>query len=499
MTTLLSTGLTVFGLSLGAHWVEVLRTAPHPTPPSQDDGPVRALATFHPQGQWPVPPCLFRWKKGKNTVTTHLSGDNRVELEDGRSLVLSEQQKIEFLAAEEPQNPQGASEVADRYWKHGHGGLQTSSRVCLGETEKVWVEGCVRAGQLERCAGKDTVLLTPGGASARRSFLLARAHGAIGVVLVAVALWAGVVHVSFRMSRSSLEDLARRRGQLKSIAPSVVAGVAGVGTLFTAATWGGFHGPWSTFGVAVVFVCAMLLASLGRLRVLGAARRFVADTRTSSLHAPDAGVSELAARVANDASPIEGFEQGRRHAFVQFVVRETFMTIKNNKATTDTREVARGMFPPHVPIEDASGRGMLELARCSVDVEGAPPTIPLDWQPPWFAALVGELPRSPGHQRFAVEWVAIDPGDPLLIYGGVERVSPEKVGAPMTAEYRGDPQVPVVRGKDESPAIVHVGDEATLLRGIDRERRARMVSIALIVAGLVGGAAAFVWALRLPE
>lgn len=171
----------------------------------------------------------------------------------------------------------------------------------------------------------------------------------------------------------------------------------------------------------------------------------------------------------------------------------------NGKTSVQEREVLASGYPKFVPILDGTGRGVLSVEHCRVDAGEEPPITWADGAPAapaWFFEAVSVLPRSDTHRFYRAHWVVVERGEPLLIYGGVDRVLPSSVGVPDGAAYRFDPNIPLVRGREDEPAFAYVGLESALLGAIARERVALALSL-LAWGGAVAAAwVAFAWIVR---
>jgi hypothetical protein len=492
-------GLFAAAAILGPRYVADLRVLDKTViPPEGTDGTVRSYATFHPEGATPVPPCLVRWKQGKIYNYTSMSGDNRVELPNGRKLVFNAHQRLEFFLDTVPFQPRAQDhthELSEAYWRKIQPDATYHAKLCLTESEIIWLEGCVQGDQLVACDNQDDgLLINPGGPKRHRMYTLSRAHGTIGLGMLGAVFLILALNAKIRVSRRLVEDLARWRNIVPGQTAGAIAAVFLFVTLFSLVLWATAFGPWFAFAGAMVIILASLVAAIMRLRVLGAARRLLHEMQTSRLHSRETGTRELAVRIAPDAPTVAGFRPGDQYALVQFQIKEFYKEQLDNKTTTKQRDLAQGSFPRHVQVVDASGPGMLETGHCVLDAE---PQMKLQsaelQQPEWLVQVIGQLPRSPTHEEYAVDWRVAQPGDPLLIYGGVERVRPDLVGASVPAQYRQTPELPLIRGSAASPALVHVGDEATLLSSVKMERMTRVAGILILVSALVAGVATFLW------
>ncbi len=150
-----------------------------------------------------------------------------------------------------------------------------------------------------------------------------------------------------------------------------------------------------------------------------------------------------------------------------------------------------GIHPPQIALEDATGRGVLDVDDEPTVTWGGPTTAP-DWLPHRFG---DQIVRSPDHRSFDVVWGTVDAGEPLLVYGDVERVMPSAVSAPTEARqdgYRVAADVPLVRAKEGRTAVAHVGTEAALLSMMGRERVAVTFVLSLLSLSTVAAILAIV-------
>ncbi len=500
---LLRVMLTLLGLvaiAIGVHNAQAneadLRRIPFPASKAERaKGVVRGLATFHPGGTFPVPPCIAGWKSGKNTKHTHFSGDNRVELEGGETYELSETQKIELFRNEPPRRPTGGDAATVSYLQRIKPDVREFQSIrCLSETEAVWVEACTKGKTLIGCdAPQDPILLTVGGPSVRATYLTSHAQGALALIVLGAVLALLGVTAWFVHLRAVVKLLARKRGvSPPGVLLFVYIAIGAVGSLASSFAWTTIYGPWFFCVFVAIFFSSVAVLVVTRLRTLGAARRILLDTETSGLADAAAPDRELAVRVAPDAPQVEGFRHGEQHAIVRFRIVEGWaFKSSNNKTSVHEREVVASGYPKYIPILDGTGRGVLAIEHCRID-GGAEP--PITWQdgmpsaPSWLASAIGTLPRSETHRYYRAEWVVAERDDPLLIYGGVDRVLPSSVGVPDGAAYRFDPNIPLVRGRDGDPAFAYVGLESSLLAALARERAA--LALALLAGA---GAVAATW------
>ncbi len=492
-------GLFAAASVFGPRYVADLRVLDKTAIPAEGiDGSVRSFATFHPEGATPVPPCLVRWKRGKNYTYTHMSGDNRVELSNGRKLFFSVRQRLEFFLDAGPFRPRAQDHThaqSDAYWREIQPDVTYQEKSCLSESEIVWIEGCVKGDQLVACKNQDDgVLINPGGPKRYRMYTMCRAHGTVGLGMLGAVFMVLALNAKFRVSRRVVEDLARWRNIMPGQAASVVAAVLSFVTLISLFLWSTSFGPWFALAGATGIIFASLVVAIMRLRVLGAAGRLLREMQTSPLHSRETGTRELAVRIAPDAPTVAGFRPGEQYAMVQFQIKEICKVQSGNKTTTHQRDVAEGSFPRNVQVVDASGPGMLDTGHIVLDAEPQMNMRSAELQQPdWLAQVIGQLPRAPTHDEYVVSYRVAKPGDPLLIYGGVERVRADLVGASVPVQYRQTQDIPLIRGSAASPVLVHVGDEAALLSGVRMERVTRVAGILILISALAAGVATFLW------
>lgn len=329
--------------------------------------------------------------------------------------------------------------------------------------------------------------------SLRRMSLLSGAHGGIALSLLGllISLTCGWWLSSYR--RSVLVGLAKQRHVRPTGLRFVVAVVlVCLGTFATSLMLSTRHGGWFFFAFTFVLLSFALFAFVTRLRVLSAAKRIIVATETSYLSNHAGRRREFKVHVDSSAPVVEGFRPNEHHALVQFAIKETYTNpTTSGKSSRSIREVERGVYPRHVPIVDASGRGVLDLQDCQIDVDDEPI---LHWQPesgrpPWFLGTFHRVDRMKTHNYYFVEWKVVDPGEPLLIYGSFERVAASNVGEPEPAAHPFGSDLPMVRCVPGNVAYAYVGDEETLLLRIRRETLVASIALGLAMAG--GGAAMF--------
>lgn len=450
------------------------------------DGVVRGLGAFQPIAPVAVPPCLAHWKPGKNTRWVHFSGDNRVTFPDGRTLTLPEREKIEFFENDGPRLPDSSTRAAaTSYFRKIAPGVSSWSQECLSAKEPVWVEGCVQGEELVPCKGQQTILLTAGGAPVRAAWFTGRMAGGIALGALGVFLLTAGAVTTFQRERSTVIALARRRGISSGftvLSALLIASI--IATISGAIGWASSPGPWILTGAVGFLLAASILLGLRRMRLLSVVRRLLVDTRNTSLASAPADVNELAVRIPDDVSTVEGFRPSERHAVVKYRITERYVQPFGQQERVIERTVAEGAHPRRIAIEDASGRGLLDLAHCELDVAPETPIDSLEALPQWIESL----PRSPQHVSYQVQWSVAAPGESLLIYGGVERVMPPSSDGQVVADYRQSPECPMVAGLEEDPIIAFVGDEQQLLAEVRRELLALSIGVVLwlTTAGVAG-------------
>lgn len=496
--TALSVVLIGRAATIGPRWAKLAPVGMRPSPPDASDGRLRAFATFHPEAPRPIPPCLWKYRISR-TSTVHFSGDNRVVLDDGRTLRLSARETVSFFEEEGPRVaatlPPESEAAAGAYFRAEFGEPRIVSRACLGPTERVWVEGCVQGDRLTGCPElDDRVVLTTGDRGRRAPWFSSRMTAVFAMALLGVTLLAGGVGGATGSHRRVIDDLAARAGvapstDLSRFAVGVLTLVSLIAAVASETTLGAYVLALTTAALVAVLI-ARWSRRLAQLRAAGAALR---QAETSRLRdASRAGV-ELALRVCADAPTVPGFDR-RPHAAVRFTLTEYYVKDPKKAQTLALRDGPQGVYPPQVPVEDASGRGALHTAHCALDARTEYAI--LSWTPerdaevPWLAEVLAKHPRHPQHSSFGITWSPVDPGDPLLVFGAV---TPGVASSPSpTDDYRASAHAPEVRGSPSQPLLVHVGDEGPLLRAIRVEsaaRRAGLALVALTVAASVAGLA----------
>lgn len=466
------------------------RVASAPTAAERAKGVVRGRATLVPATPKDLPACLVSHKKGKNTAWVTLRGDLTARVGD-ETLALPSSSSLEFLEHLRPTNAGLASSV----FASVHQAMPQLAKsggykiTCLGPEEPVWIEACRRGEDLVPCAGTKAVVLTVGGGAARADW--ERSYGvAFGVLaLFGAVLFLRVVMVPFTYAREVVETLAVHGGRRPPGGDGVYWTVLMVNLLLlpiSFAFWGSPIGPWITGGVVGGLVASFLVASARRLPRLLTARRVLRASRTAPLHTADPGARrELAVRVTTDAPTIVG-PTGGQHAYLRCSLQEAYAERSGSKTVVRMRAAGSGMMPRAVPIEDDSGRGWLDLQHCILD-SGDEPSVDLDAGnlPPWLPELLGRsVEAGPGHRHFTLTWKALDPGEPLLLYGGVERALPGAADAVVEARhgYREPATVPIVRGTPDARTVAYVGDELHLLGALRLELVARTAVTLLMLA-----------------
>lgn len=488
-------GLRVHAILLAPD-ATALRVASTPTAAEREKGVVRGRATLVAATPKDLPACLVSHKKGKNTAWVTLRGDLTAHLGD-ETYELPTRTSIEFLEHLRPTNAGLPSSVfASVHQAMPHLAKSGAYKItCLGPEEPVWIEACKRGEALVPCAGADAVVLTVGGGAARADW-----ERSYGVAWGVLALFGAVVFlrlamVPFTYAREVVDTLAAHGGRAAPAGDGVYWTLLMVNVLLLPiafAFWKSPIGPYVSGAVVLGLVGSFLVATARRLPRLVAARRVLRGSRTAPLHGVDPGARrELAVRVTADAATLVG-PTGGRHAYIRCSVQENVAEKSGTKTVLRMRPAGSGMMPRAIPIEDASGRGWLDLQHCELD-SGDEPAVDLHAGniPPWLPELLGHpLEAGPGHRHWTLTWKAIDPGEPLLLYGAVERALPGAADAVVEARhgYREPATVPVVRGSAEARTVAYVGDEGHLLQAIRLELGAR----AVITLLMLGAAAAFV-------
>jgi len=482
-------------------YMEELSTVAKSSIPGEGkDGPLRAWGAFRPDGINPLPPCIVKWKSGKNYNFRSFHGENVVTFDNGQTLRLKERQALEFFQNSQPIRPRKSdaeTEKADAYFRQEHSDTSYSFLHCLSETERVWIEGCVRNGHIAGCGGpKSEVTITPGGPELRRRYILIHAFGVLALILLgAGAICIGLIE-QFRYSGRLLDEFARRRtGRMPGDTTVSFAAAGGVICALTLFTWPSLPGPIVTLLGAIVTIGILFTEAIRRWRVLGAARDYLDSKVTAPLHSPPGSAQEWAVQVPPNAPMHEGFYVGSSHALVQFEIVEHYVEEVAGKRVKRERQVAKSNVPQGLAIVDASGPGVLETTYCIIEAQKMP-NIALSYashSPSWFAEINRALPRAPIHEGYVIQWSVIEPGDLLFIHGEAGRIRSDTAGSSMPAGYRGPPEVPLIRGTTGTSAIVHLGEKSKLRSGIAAELRAHVIGLILVVLGLGTSIAIGAW------
>jgi hypothetical protein len=470
---------------------ELSTVAQSKIPDEGKDGELRALVTFRPEGANPLPPCLAYFKSGKNYNYRNFHGDNVVVFANGRSLPVKERQTVEFFQNEQPFRPRKSDAYtakADEYFRRENSSVSSYSFLhCLSDSEKVWIEGCVKNGQIVGCGGpRSEVTITPGGPEIRRRYIFIHAIGGLALILLgAGAIFLGLIE-HHRYSGRLLDELARRQtGRMPRDTTTSIAGLCGIVCMFSLFAWPSTPGPLITLLGTIAAIVVMFVEAIGRIRVLRAGRGYLDSKVTAPLHSPPQNNQEWVVEVPPNAATYDGFYLGSRHALVQFEITEHYVLDSGGKRLKTRRPVAKYNFPQALAIVDASGPGILDTSHCLIEGQKMPEIELSDSaRPAWFTEIMKAIPRAPLHEKYVIQWSVIELGDRLLIHGDAGRIRSETLGVSMPGGYRAIPEVPQIRGNAGTSAIVCVGDKSKLRSGIGAELRAHVVGLIVVVLAL---------------
>lgn len=351
---------------------------------------------------------------------------------------------------------------------------------CLRSDEVVHVYGCAGPAQtIVPCAGESAVVVSPGrSATPIVAWLRARVVASIAGAAMSLLLFATMLRLVLRVSREIVPTLAahaRGRGRSRFLPSPLLAWVPlGVGTVvFLPLRFGLFDvsvSAWFALIVALVLLVPYTVWGIGRMRDVALARSVVARAATTPLHsAPTGERCELALRITADAPLVVG-PDGLECAAYRISVAE---------------DPVDADMPGVLPVEDTSGRGFLDLRDCVID--------------PGLGVVERILGRPQAEQLLAeagvstalavrvatVTWFTLAPGDRLLVYGVVERLSPAELGVEPGGSYRAGAQLPAVRGRS-GEVFVYRGDEAPLLRSLLGELVGSTVLLLVLVTTFAG-------------
>lgn len=481
----------------------LVRLGRNPGQKELEGGRTRGVAKVSAVPGAPYGACRARQRSKKGGSFKHVRdahGGSIVTFEDGSQWQVPASTNVEFgpwTPDPLPRDPDDAELVR---FLQGIGEMSHSGTMelfCLHQEEVVYVHACAGpARTLVACDGESAVVMSPGrSVEPIRTAIRARVVGAISGIGFGVLVVALMARLAVRVPReivSMLAAYAKGRPWSRFSRPviwfwlPILVGVPAF-LLCRLGVPGHVLGPWLSLILVIVLTGLYAEWTLRRLVELAAARRVVSRTTTTLLRSPVTGERcELSLRVTPDAPTYVG-PSGGMHAAIRVVIAE------------DPEE---NDIPGAIPVQDASGRGLLDLRGCVLDVMPDLANEPMT--PSAAEKLLADLGvkaevirikgNKGGTRPVTVSWYSLDPGDPLLVYGSIERVLPSEAGVAGDPGYRDGVPQPVVRARSKD-VVVYMGQEALLLRRITRELGVLVVLSPILLATLVGAA---LLAVRLP-
>jgi hypothetical protein len=251
-----------------------------------------------------------------------------------------------------------------------------------------------------------------------------------------------------------------------------------------------YVGGYAFATVVLAAVAAGLVWAFDRQRTLNRALAPVDAAETTRLAHVGQGHAELVARVKADA-PTVSFPGLPPCAFVWVGVK-CFVGAGRHQRSELLRAAG---WPARVPIEDASGEGLLVLSSASLDLRAcffrATGAHARELLAQLSATPFGRaaLDRTPA-DNLEVEVNYLTPGESIYLLGSTRRV----IDPRADPSYRGAGTLPVIAA-DQGRLVVHAGHEGTLVRSLRRERGYLLAAGGLVAAISAALVAACAWLL----
>jgi hypothetical protein len=372
---------------------------------------------------------------------------------------------------------------------------------CLDDGAPVFADVCFsRHGHTIACSATERTTLTLGGGLPTARIRTHASDAASGLAFTTLA-FALLALYGWRAARAGaiVDTLAAwsplsppARGSFwRGLAGATVAALAGWIALAAAPTRTPHYvGGYAFATVVLAAIAAGLVWAFDRRLTLTRALAPVDAAETMRLAHVGPGHAELVARVKADA-PTVSFPGLPPCAFVRVVVKRFI-----HRGRQQSSELLRAAgWPARVPIEDASGEGLLELSSATLDLRAC-----------FFRAtgadareLLAQLSATPFGRasldrgptdNLEVEVSYLEPGESVYLLGGVRRVLDPRADA----SYRALETRPVV-ADDQGRLVVHAGHEGTLVRSLRRERGYLLAAGGLLAATSAALVAACAWLL----
>ena len=237
---------------------------------------------------------------------------------------------------------------------------------------------------------------------------------------------------------------------------------------------GGYAFAALTLGAAAVGV----VLAAGRRRTLLRAMEPVDAAETARLARVGEGMAELEVRVRPDAPTVD-FPGLPPCAWLRVEVKRILGSGRSQR----TYVLRSRSWPDTVPVEDETGAGLVDLTDTALDLRAVSFHATGDEARGLLQALAATPFGSTGAEQDAVLSLDVEasylaPGEALYLLGHIRRV--EDPNASTT--YRAMGTLPVISAASDRRLIAHAGGEATLRRGLSRER-----TYLAAASGLVGG------------
>lgn len=372
---------------------------------------------------------------------------------------------------------------------------------CVAAGERVFADLCVGPlGAAGSCADGSPSVLTrgPGGPAARvRSHANNAAAGLTGV-LIAAALLALYAWRAARVGPVADALVAwnpappppSRAGVWAALGLAVAFALAVCLVYATASSATPYYvGGYAFAAVALGAAAVGLVLAAGRRRTLLRAIEPVDAAETARLARVGEGMAELEVRVRPDA-PTANFPGLPPCAWLRVEVKRILGSGRSQR----TYVLRSRSWPDTVPVEDETGAGLVDLADTALDLRAVSFHASGDEARALLQTLAPTPFGSTGAEQDAVLSIDVEasylaPGEALYLLGHIRRV--EDPNASTT--YRAMGTLPVISAASDRRLIAHAGREATLRRGLSRER-AYLAAASGVVGGLgVALTAALVW------
>ncbi len=362
---------------------------------------------------------------------------------------------------------------------------------CVPTERPVFVDACVSdaGGVLARCADGDVTTITLGDVTPGRR-IRSRAEGAaarltaglVALLCVAGYLWrvlrAGTLVEPLRAWTGAPPTPSRKVPVIAAIAVIVSAWIV---VLLATSTADEINDPYLVgygFGAMMLVVTALAALFLrDRRSALSLALQACERAQTSRLADVGEGDAELAVRVRPDAPTVQ-IPDHAPHAFVRVSIKR----IVHAGRTTQTFPLHTASWPSKIPIEDASGPGILDLTGAELDLRSTFRDVRNPEAQRILAAYAqtpfGDPARGLMYTSLEIEESFLDAGEHAYLMGSIRRVHDPAV----SALYREMGTVPFIRSSLPVRLVMHAGSERSLIQSLRRERAVVSAILAMLAA-----------------